>query len=516
MTLMKKTRRTPFVFLIVLLIAGFFLLRPLLETGFFLSDDGEWMVIRLSAFFQSLRDGQIPARFLGRLNHGYGYPVANFLYPGFLYVGSVIHALGFSFVDSVKILLAGSIIGSSIFTFFWLRVYFSSFASLMGSLSFLLAPYLVFDLYVRGSVGEIFAFLPVTAAFYAIASKKGWILAPAVGLLVIAHNSLALLFLPYIMLYAISQKYLNTLWQIILGIGLSTFFWMPVMIEKQYVRFDLITVSEVSDYFLNFQTLMLIGPVFIISFVGLLLSKQKKAHNVLHMVFFVCSLFMTLPLSGVLWNGLHLGPFVQFPYRFLAVTLVAGCFLVAEIVSTISLRYKISFSVFACILWIVTISPRMGAITHIEREDGFYTTNEATTTVADEYMPRWATKVPTERTNQKLIIRDGIGLIDVTYTNTRRIEANIFLETHGLVRFNTVYYPGWGVLIDDMPVEIQKNNEMGVIQFSVPSGKHRIVIEFRETPLRLIADMVSIGCGLVWIILSVRAVRKQQKKNIIL
>src|SRR3990172_11337145 len=89
----------PIVILLLLIIPSiWFLLLP----GFFESDDGEWMVIRLSAFYQSLADGQFPVRFLGRLNNSYGYPVANFLYPGFLYIGSLVHFLGLSFVTSVK------------------------------------------------------------------------------------------------------------------------------------------------------------------------------------------------------------------------------------------------------------------------------------------------------------------------------------------------------------------------------------------------------------------------------
>ena len=57
------------------------------HSGFFVSDDGNWMVIRFSAFYQALADGQFPVRFLDRLNYSYGYPVANFLYPGFMYIG---------------------------------------------------------------------------------------------------------------------------------------------------------------------------------------------------------------------------------------------------------------------------------------------------------------------------------------------------------------------------------------------------------------------------------------------
>ncbi len=512
----KPIHRFGIIYLFVLLGAGMLLIHPLFKPGFFLSDDGEWMIIRLSAFFQSLRDGQIPVRFLGRLNHGYGYPVANFLYPGFLYVGSIIHALGFSFVDSIKILLAGSLLGSSVLTFFWLRIYFSSFASFIGGMSFLFAPYLVFDLYSRGSVGEIFALFPVTLTFYAVASSKYWLLAPAIGLLVLGHNTLALLFFPYIILYMVSRRQMYTLWQIVLGLGLAAFFWIPALIEKQYVRFDLVTVSKISDYFINNRSLILIGPVFLVACVVLLLSKRKFTDNVLHLLIFGCCLFMTLPVSEPLWHILSLGQFVQFPYRFLSVSLVAGSFLVAAATHRMSLRYKVVFFVFALVVWFTTTTPRINLISHVVREEGFYSTNEATTTVADEYMPRWVKKDPTERTNQKLLIRDGLGSVDITGINTRRIEGRVILQTQGRLQFNTVYYPGWGVLVDGIPIEIRKDNEMGLIQFNVPPGNHSVVIEFRETPLRLITDMMSLTSVLVWVIFLVRYIRNQTfKKNVL-
>src|SRR5689334_16871102 len=98
--------------LVGILAAAILVVPPLGKPGFFVSDDGGWMIIRLSAFSQSFREGQFPVRFLGRLNHNYGYPVSNFLYPGFLYAGSVIHAVGFSFTDTVKLIFGSSIVVS--------------------------------------------------------------------------------------------------------------------------------------------------------------------------------------------------------------------------------------------------------------------------------------------------------------------------------------------------------------------------------------------------------------------
>ena len=97
--LIQNNNRTLFV-VILLVTLVFPLILPLLSKGFFVSDDGEWMVIRFSAFYEALRSGQFPVRFLMRLNQGYGYPVSDFLYPGFMYLGVPLHVIGFSFVDT--------------------------------------------------------------------------------------------------------------------------------------------------------------------------------------------------------------------------------------------------------------------------------------------------------------------------------------------------------------------------------------------------------------------------------
>src|SRR5579859_5724087 len=92
---MKKINNFfPFILLLCLIPA----LWGIFHAGFFVSDDAHWMVIRLSAFYEALASGQLPVRFLPRLNEGFGYPVADFLYPLFLYVGSFLHLLRIPFV----------------------------------------------------------------------------------------------------------------------------------------------------------------------------------------------------------------------------------------------------------------------------------------------------------------------------------------------------------------------------------------------------------------------------------
>ncbi|MGH7246132.1 MAG: hypothetical protein ACREGI_04330, partial [Candidatus Levyibacteriota bacterium] len=161
----------------------------ILHGGFFISDDGNWMIIRLSAFFEVLRHGQIPARFLTRLNNGFGYPVTDFLYPLFLYIGSIIHIFGINFTNSIKIIFAGSLIGSSFFSFLWLQERFQKYVALFGALVYLYFPYHLWDTYKRGSIGEVLALAIIPFIFWQIEKRKIVFTAIGLALLILSHNT---------------------------------------------------------------------------------------------------------------------------------------------------------------------------------------------------------------------------------------------------------------------------------------------------------------------------------------
>ena len=99
-------------YVIFLILISLVALWPFFKKGFFETHDGEWMVIRFSAFHQTLTGGQFPVRFVDRLNNNYGYPVLNFLYPLPFYLSEIPKILGIGFVDSVKI----TFIASSVFS----------------------------------------------------------------------------------------------------------------------------------------------------------------------------------------------------------------------------------------------------------------------------------------------------------------------------------------------------------------------------------------------------------------
>lgn len=481
---------------------------PLVRPGFYVSDDGEWMVIRLSAFYQSLADGQFPVRFLGRLNNSYGYPVANFLYPGFLYIGSLLHVLGFSFVTSVKLIMAGSVAGAAVWLYASLRRTFGRFASTLGTLTFIGAPYLLYDLYKRGSVGEVLAFLPAAAGVYSIITNKRWLFTLAVAGLIVSHNTLSILFLGIFLGFIVVQRRREFFWSLVVGVGLSAFFWIPAITEKRYVRFDLVTVSDPRVYMLRGMDLRLIGVAGLIAAVFLAFTKGKKRYpfTLMALVLYGASVVLALPVSGVVWSIRPVAALVQFPYRMLAI----GTLMAPWMVAAAAQRLKKHAMVVAAVILLVLAVPAWYQFKHISfvvRSEGYYTTNEGTTTVADEYLPRWVQRKQSDHAPDRLIFQKGRGDMVYEYINTQRIVASVDAVEESLLRFHTIYYPGWGVLVDGRPVPVMYDNPHGFMEVAVASGRHKIEAEFRETVPRFAADLISLVSMLLWIVVSVREVK---------
>lgn len=507
---MKVKRLQSFFPFFVLIIALFVVLWPLLGRGFYISDDGEWMVIRLTAFYQSLADHQFPVRFLGRLNNSYGYPVSNFLYPGFLYIGSLLHFIGFSFVDSVKIILSGSVIGTSVFLFLWLRNSFSRFSTLVGVLGFVWAPYLLFDLYKRGSVGEVLAFFPASMCMYSIDSGKKWLFPVSVAFLIVSHNTLALLFLTVFFVLILFRKKFEYIRLFLLGMGLAAFFWMPAIMEKKFVRFDTIMVSDPFLYMLTPATFWLVGLPGIIGSALYFFTREKKHSRPsggIYLCFILLSVVFATPLSGALWAIPKVTALVQFPIRMLAVSTLVAPWIIAWSIERFSSR-RILLAGFFVFIWIVWGTTIIGAVERVARDEGYYLTNEGTTTVKDEYMPRWVTNIPDSRSPQRLIMSSGKGSIVYEYLNTQRVVAHVEASEESIVRLNTIFYPGWGIMIDDKPVKITYQNPNGFMEVSVPAGDHRFIAEFRETVPRFFADFVSLVSAIGYIVLIFKILRR--------
>lgn len=479
-----------------------------INVGFPLTDDGNWMVIRLSAFYEALGSGQFPVRFLLRLNNGFGYPVADFLYPLFLYIGSLIHLVGFSFVESVKIILGVSLIFSSVFSFLWLRKIFGNISSFVGSLVFTLFPYHLFDIYKRGSVGEALSISILPFVLWQIERKSIFFTSFGIFLLITAHNTLAVFFLPLLLGYVLLTKQGNLKFLIaslVLGILSASFFWLPAIYDSQYTVFSSIQVSDFYNYFFKLTDLLILGLIFVVEMIAsftLLINKRLNT-NKFFIFSTICSLIiliLLLPISKVFWDLMPFKQLIQFPFRLISLIIVFAAFQSSFVIDKLKNRNQIVTSAFFVVVIMVSAIPFLLNIKYQDYPDTFYSTNLSTTTVKNEYMPKWVKVLPENYPISRVNI-NGNEKVEIISYSQRKINFKSVLNQEKEIFVNIIYYPGWEAYVNGSSIVINYNNPKGLIGLNLNEGQNDVTVIFKETPVRLFADILTIiGFCLIFVI----------------
>lgn len=503
---------------LIILIVSAVALWPFFKKGYFTSHDGEWMVIRFSAFHQTLRAGQMPVRFVDRLNNNYGYPVLNFLYPLPFYLSEIPKTVGFGFVDSVKITFIVSTLISSIGMLWALSQKFTKVASFAGSIIYIYSPYRFVDLYVRGSLGEnlAFAILPlILGSIFKISSgEKKYLplLSISVALLVLAHNVLAILFLPIFAILAlilIRNNRLSIFGYFALGIFIASFFWLSALWDLQFVRLSQINISDPTQHLVPISKLIYsnwnFGPIpkeldGFSAQIGILTASlllfaiyiKIKWHDKTWFLNFslasiLMSIFLITPLSTYLWQEVPFVDIIQYPWRILAVIVFSSALLTAYLVQR-SDRKILGFAV-ALVAVLLTASYTI-PFQFVHRTDGFYSTNEDSTTIKDEYLPLWV-ESKLQRANNKIHFDTQVEVLekDVRAANYK-YELNSSSDT--LTTINTIYFPGFVAQVDSRTVPIKYEKPNGLISFQLPKGRHEVIIKYTRSPVHLASEIISL------------------------
>ncbi len=507
-------------YLILVILLSLIAVWPFFKKGYFESHDGEWMVIRFTAFHQTLVDGQFPVRFVDRLNGNFGYPVLNFLYPLPFYLSEVPKLLGVSFVDSVKIIFAVSTIASSIAMYWALSQVFTKYAAFTGAVLYLFVPYRFVDLYVRGSIGEnlAFLFIPlILGSLFKIKEGKNFflpILTIVIALLILSHNVIAVIFVSLlwiISLLSLPKKRLHISAAFLGGALVSAFFWLPALYDLQYVRASQIKVANISDHLVNIKHLIiptwgygprpgiggfspqlgLVSQAVIVSAIFLRFAKKNRNHVVDFMLIVVAiSIFLMTKPSLIIWQKIPYVDVIQFPWRLLSVTVFASAFFSAFIIQNIKKpRVAVLLIVAAAIISTIFYTKPSA---FVNRGDGFYTTNEDSTTVQDEYLPLWVKEKPQKRATDKIEIVQGNAKILESTIKHSRYRVRIESSGESQVKVNTIYFPGWQVKSEGQKIPIDYVNNSGLITFKLSPGVHEVIINYTRSPMHRFSEYISL------------------------
>lgn len=264
-------RGLPFVLLFLFSLPA---IKDLLKPGAYTSHDLTHHIVRIIQMDKLLKEGQIPPRWAGELNYGFGYPIFLFNYPLPHFFGALFHFLGFNFVWSAKMVFLFSMVLSCFTAFvFFQELWQDKLAAFLGSIFYLYAPIRFVNVYVSATIGNALGFTFIPLIFWAILKlarkKQDRVLPVLVGalnfaFLVLSHNILALIFAPIILSFTFlvfwQEKKLVFLKRVFvmffLGLGLACFFWLPAVIEKKYIRYDGILQGFYKTYFPSFRQLI--------------------------------------------------------------------------------------------------------------------------------------------------------------------------------------------------------------------------------------------------------------------
>lgn len=539
-----KIFRKNIVFLFVLSVV---VLRTLFTQGVPYTHDGHNHLARTANLYLAVRDQHFPPRWARNLNYKFGYPVFNFNYYFPFILTIPFFLISFSIEFAWKAVIFLSFFSGGVFIYLLLKKYFNRLASLTGAVFYVLAPYQMVNIFVRGMTGEIVAFglLPLVLlsldSFIRKRTRKGFIfISFLLAGFFLTHNIIVLISMPVILGFILIRSFLEKkrlkaflsgLLSIVAAISLTLFFWLPALMEKKYTNLDFIDMSHFyQDHFPTIKQLVSsfwgygfsklgvgdgmsfsIGPLqFVLIACSILfyffkLKKKKLKKPVRLMMgfftavfFFAC--FFMLEASTVLWQSIPFLNYVQFPWRLLFLTTLASAFIIGFLLN------QVKKPVFGFVLIggvVILTLPMTKPQYKFHYENYMYYEFLFTSSTKGENMPIWFENDNIEKLKQRFISDSGlVEFKEIEWKTSRHLYEINSLQEDAVVE-QTAYFPGWKVFIDGKQTEIdyQQKDYPGLISFKIPSGKHLVKTVFTEdTWARKIGDIIS---GLTFLSLSI-------------
>ena len=121
--------------------------------------DGLFHLQRVRALSEALRAGVLYPRWFPDFAFEYGHPIFNYYAPAFYYPSALFDRVGLGALTSTRLALALLFGLSGVTMYALLRSWTSTQAALAGAAVYLLFPYRLYDLFIRGALPEFVAFL---------------------------------------------------------------------------------------------------------------------------------------------------------------------------------------------------------------------------------------------------------------------------------------------------------------------------------------------------------------------
>lgn len=525
---------------------------------------------RVAELLRAVQEGHFPVRWSGNFGYGYGMPLFEFYAPLPFYVGALFYWLGLPMVMVLKILWAGCSAvtiggGYKLGKELWGKSGGLVLAAALG-----LAPYRAVNLFVRGSLSEAWGIMAMpwimVGGIGVIKGKRWgwWTLVLGVVTLMLSHNLTTLMFVPIsallVTLYGLAQwwrsrrvakptiikRWLVVVGSYILAGGVSAFYMLPALVEKDFTKIDNILSGyfHYSQHFLYLRQLITPGwsyggsawgPNDGISFflgygqwlglvgAGVLLlwftwhwgrnvNTKERALIIRNWAWFGVlatvlggAVFMSLQRSQSVWDASPFLSFIQFPWRWLSVAIMIISLLLAWSLTLLKdkeWRWRYAALLVASIV-VVNWSYFRPESYLSDAEEYYYvdpTRIQAQMSgILPDYIPK---QMSDELTPPEALFLVPAGVeekVEVLVDRGHERLLKTSLLSPIVLHFTIADFPGWMVEIDGKAVAKQ-SGENGGIAVEVPAGEHLVGAYFGSTPIRQWSDIISVISVVVFLV----------------
>jgi hypothetical protein len=502
-----------------------FLLRDLFNVGFPQSHDGEMHLARLANLYLAVRDHHLPVRWAGNLNYMYGFPIFNFNYYLTELLAVPLFSLGNLSIEwSLKLVCMLAMLAAPLLWYFFLKSRFGRWPAFLAAVFAATAVYPWVNFLVRGSTGEVLAWpllvLNLLLIDLFIKKPSRWRFLLLTGGLIaflLCHNISVMFGLPLLIGFNALQliKQPRRLWLVtglsfLLAMGMSLFFWLPLILEQTYTIIH--QVQPPTRFLDHFPTLWQLffskwgygfsfaGPGDGLSFnlgpglwlaVGLAVIAKKKDRFVHYfLTAFLVFLFFSLPISK--WFWLHL-PFIyntQFPWRLLLFMSIAGIFLAG-----FAAKRRPCLTAAAAAVAVIYALINIHSQGFIHAADMNYFLYPFNTTTESEHQPQWFNLQNSLKLAEKPDKVFNAAGYQVNVWKTQEHVYSVTVRQDQPVFERTAYFPGWEVAVDGRPAPViyEDADYPGLLGYRLSAGTHQVVSRFTDhTPARLWGDRISL------------------------
>ena len=531
--------------LIILVLVSLFLGRGLATPNHFRTHD-DLQVFRLNEFENCLRDLELPCRWSANMGKGYGYPYFTFYPPVIYLVPAVIRLLtGWSLVFSLNIsaLISFPLAALSMYRLIEVMTKKNSLAFLAGIL-FVLIPYHALNVFVRGVYAEnlVWSLTPLLLAeiYLLLKEKKSPIRLGLLGALVLlTHNVSLVMLFPVLSIWSIALlisaphrfriNFFNLAKALFLSLSLSAFFVFPALLEKNLVYSHSLIEGYYAyfQHFASFKQMLFsnvwgfgasawgvldelsfsLGKVYWLgaTIAGLILVVKNRLHfkkllDPLLLAIGISTLyafFMAHHSSTPLYELVKIFQYVQFPWRYIGMASTTLLIFMVYALHLSKIRYSVLFLlvgvVIASSLYTPYFKPKeYDSLTDSDFVSGQYKNNQQQEHLYD-YLPLTVKEVPTSFADFPVNkLGEGMEIIDFSRSSNSYSLALTNSHPQNLT-LPVFYYPGWHTIVNGMETPTQYDPISGLITVSVGQGSSKIDLQFRETPIRTLFNLVTLG-----------------------